>query len=191
MKKWMVFISLWVIASVLMACTSESGVSPSDKKNTPPDIEETMTLGSKDNPVGRGVTVSIKTNDFFYGHVHYEMTLCEVISGEEAEEIVLKASPHNEPSGAELEYILAKFHMTLKEVENEPFFVNAYTFHVVNEDGISYELYNNIIGLIPAWPDNVNSGEEIEGWAGFLVRKDDKRPLVQYDRLWFDLRDER
>ncbi|MDT8862965.1 hypothetical protein N0O92_22610 [Alkalihalobacillus sp. MEB130] len=155
--------------------------------------EDTNEVGTRNNPLTIGERVSLEYRDLFYGNVQLEMEMLEVISGEEAWELVQKGNPFNDEPGDNQEYVLAKFYVKVHEVEEEPFDLNHAQFDAVSAAGNSYDDFVSVSGLEPDLWNEMYTGAEREGYTYFLVDKDDEDPLAAFMRrsdaeVWFKLR---
>lgn len=142
-------------------------------------------LGTRYNPLPVGETGS------FDGYTWYkyatEVTVTEVIRGEEANAMVYEASFWNDEPGEGEEYILVKVKIKAIDTKGEgSASVSNYNFDFVKEDGSTYE-HDIISGLKPELSD-VYQGGTTEGYIGCLI-KEGSHPLLSYQdgNLWFSL----
>lgn len=148
---------------------------------------------SRNNPANKGQTVIINRDDWFYGKATLEMELKDVISGEEAWNIIKEANMFNSEPEDGKEYILAKFRVKVIYVEKEPFEISHVLFDAVSGSGIAYDDFISVAGLEPDLSTDLYQDAEYEGWTYFLVDENDPNPLVVFDRkrdseTWFKLK---
>ncbi|MBU9723828.1 MULTISPECIES: hypothetical protein [Bacillaceae] len=163
----------------------------SEEENS--DEEENTDIGTRSNPLTIGERVSIEYFDIFHGNVSMEIEMLEVISGDEAWDMVREGNQFNEEPGEGQEYILAKFHVAINEVEEEPFDLYHAQFDAVSTSGNTYDDFISVSGLEPDLSNELYEGADREGYTYFLVDKHDEAPLIAYQRrgdaeVWFELR---
>ncbi|MBU8907671.1 hypothetical protein [Desertibacillus haloalkaliphilus] len=151
-------------------------------------------IGTRANPLVIGERITLNYYDLFYGNVELEMELLEVMSGEEAWNIVREANQFNEAPGEGQEYILARYFVKINEVEEEPYDLTHAQFDAVSTTGNTYDDFISVSGLEPDLRNEMYTGAEREGFTYFLVEKDDEDPLVAFKRrsdveVWFKMRD--
>ncbi len=157
------------------------------------DGSATLMNTSRQQPAELGDVVTFTRTDFIDGRVELEMELQEVISGEEAWQIIKHANIFNEEPGGDEEYILAKFHIRVNRAESDvAFSLTHVMFEAVSETGVVYTDFITVSGLLPSLRADLYEGAEHSGWTYFLVKKDDN-PVVAFDRRmdseqWFRLR---
>ncbi|WP_338452912.1 S-layer homology domain-containing protein [Niallia oryzisoli] len=164
---------------------------PQQTNPEPVEPEPTNTGNSRSHPAGIGETVHIKNYDWLDGHQKYEMELKEIISGDEAWQIVKKANMFNDPPEPGMKYVLAKFRIKIWELEKEPYDMNHAKFNAVSKNGVLYDQFAFIAGLKPALSTDLYEGAEYEGWTYFMVNENDE-PLAVFnqgwdDETWFDI----
>ncbi|MFC0469300.1 hypothetical protein ACFFHM_01790 [Halalkalibacter kiskunsagensis] len=152
-------------------------------------------VGTRNNPLTIGERVSLTYYDLFHGNVQLDIELLEVISGDAAWEMVRQGNQFNDEPGEGQEYILAKYHVVVNEVEEEPFDLNHSLFDAVSSGGNTYDQFISVSGLEPDLWNELYEGAEREGYTYFLVDQDDENPLAAFQRksdaeVWFQLRAE-
>lgn len=151
-------------------------------------------LTSRENPAILGETFLVSMDDWIIGKVTIEVEMMEVISGDQAWEMVKKANQFNERPEEDKEYILAKFRIKVIETEeDEPFEINHAKFDVISGGGVEYTDFIVVSGLKPDLRADLYEGADHEGWTYFMVNKDDDNPLAVFERrkaaeIWFKLR---
>jgi hypothetical protein len=176
-------------------------VSPADLLVTPEEeTEEVLAedsekeIGTRNNPFSIGERVSLTYYDIFHGNVQLDIELLEIISGDAAWEMVRKGNQFNDEPGEGQKYILAKYHVVVNEVEEEPFDLNHALFDAVSSGGNTYDDFISVSGLEPDLGNELYEGAEREGYTFFLVDQNDDNPLAAFQRrsdaeVWFQLRD--
>lgn len=150
---------------------------------------------SRTSPAIIGDVIIMEEENQVIGKVKYEIELLEVISGDEAWEIIKKAWKYNEELEEGREYILAKFRVKVLETEeDEPFGLRRFMFDTVSGQGIEYTDYIRAVhGLDPDLHADLYEGAEHIGWTYFIVDKEDNAPVVAMNRksdseIWFQMR---
>lgn len=154
--------------------------------------EQKIVVGKTRNTAAKlNETVLVEVDDWLDGKQKYELTLTEVVSGQEAWSIIEKANMFNEEPDAGMKYILAKFKVKVHSLEVEPFDINHVKFDAVSKTGSMYNQFFAIVTPTPDLSTNLYSGAEYEGWTYFMVNENDS-PKVVYEskrdaEAWFDL----
>jgi len=161
---------------------------------TDPTTTPTPALGySRNNPAPIGTTLSTEFNLIADTYI-VEITLVEIIRGEEAWDIVSDANMFNDPPESSYEYVLVKirFHyMSCVPPEDTEF--DWYYFEAVSSQGQTFDEPFVVAPdpqLTPVYP-----GATTEGWEVLLVKVDDLAPLLTFgtegdsdtSRVWFQL----
>ena len=164
---------------------------------TPVASSPTSAIGSSPlNPAPIGVTVAdiISCGSGYTSYETYDIkiTLLEVVRGKEAWGRIKAASLSNEPPKAGSEYILAHIRVEFL-ARGKPgdcsYELNEEEFTAISSEGKEYKTPS----IVP--PDDLkllgrrlSSGDLVEGWATFLVGKDDNKPLLTFGgSIWFQL----
>ncbi|RUS48386.1 DUF4352 domain-containing protein [Cohnella sp. AR92] len=147
---------------------------------------------SRKNPAPIGTTLSFDQSGILEKYSG-EMTLEEVIRGQEANDLVADANMFNDEPDAGYEYLLAKIHVkiTKNNKSDAAVDINTAQFTLVSSDGKDYSR-----GLVvPPDPDlnaNLYEGASASGWVAFQVKTTDASPLITFGRkydgtggLWF------
>lgn len=147
-------------------------------------------IGSRLNPIAIGVTTTFDGMDTLFDTYKAHLTLKEVIRGDAAMDIVVKANELNELPVDDEEYLLAKFEVNaLVSLNDAKIELSPANFELVSEDGIKYDNFVTIVGLEPAITD-MYPGSKQEGYAYFIVKKNDLNPKIVFlerndNGLWF------
>lgn len=147
--------------------------------------------GSRKNPLKVGESfdgVYTEYDDYQYGMT---ITLLEVISGDEAWELIKAANQFNDPPGEGMQYIMAKFSVTYHTDiggEDRPLELNSVNFSYSTS---SYRIEDlpRVVEPDPAFDIELYEGATGEGWVVFLANADEESPKAVFlDALWFDLK---
>lgn len=148
---------------------------------------------SRTNPAGLNQVVRAELDDLFSGRLVIEMELLELISGQQAWNMIYAWNRFNEPPGTGKEYILAKFRVKILKAEEEPYDINNAQFDVFSATGVEYTELFSVAGRDPELDTKLFVNAEHTGYVAFLVKTDDS-PVAVYelywaeDAMWFDLR---
>lgn len=142
---------------------------------------------SINKPVSLNTPVTLSADDY-YGKRTYDMTLTEVISGDQAWNIIKNANMYNDAPESGSHYILAKFRISnIKVLSEPPFELSRYMFEAVSKDGYTYDL--PFIIVPNAFDTKVYLGGTFEGYVGFEVKDGDSPKIVMNqgdgDEGWF------
>jgi len=154
--------------------------------------EEVVKVGKTRNTAAKlNETVLVEVDDWLDGKQKYELTLTEVISGQEAWSIIEQANMFNEEPDDGMKYVLAKFKVKVHSLEVEPFDINHAKFDAVSKAGSMYNQFFAIVTPTPDLSTDLYTGAEYEGWTYFIVSENDS-PKVVYEskrdaEAWFDL----
>ena len=125
-------------------------------------------------PAPFGVTV---TNE------DWELTITDVIIGDEAWEILHEANQFNDPPGADTDYILVKISVRYIGQEREPF--NMYSYHLKLLNGTGEEYADPV--LVEPRPDfdfKMYPGAVAEGWLGYAAFKEDSGLMLRFNHTY-------
>lgn len=151
-------------------------------------------LGStRTNPAKIGDTVVVRDKSYRVGEYELEMTLLDIIRGDEAEKIIIEGNKFNDKTDENHDYILAKFKIHITYTENDkPLDINSVSFDSVNSNGVEYSEFYSVSGLKNEINRDMYQGSTFEGWTYFLVEKDDVAPKAVFNRngdisAWFEM----
>lgn len=146
--------------------------------------EKVKSVGTRSNPLPFGDTITVKENIYDDSFNAYssslELTLLEVIRGEEAWAIIEKENEFNEPAEDGYEYALVKVKGFLKdsETDDDSLFFSSFSFNFVSDEG---EVYEFVSAVIPnELQKELFSGGTGEGYIYNQVKVDDDFK-VSYD----------
>lgn len=165
---------------------AETQLNISAFTKTPGAITFDQTKRSK--PALVGDTVSFEFNGLLTELMYVELTLTEVVYGNDAEKVVTEANFFNASAEEGMEYCLAYFHVSIQcQDEGESFSISDNDFDVVDMNGKVYSESWSISGLEDSI--KIYSG----GFADFVVpiyiSKGDQPLLLYDDRIWFSIDD--
>ena len=148
--------------------------------------EPTPEVGmSRRNPADVGDTLTI-TFDATYEDPHTaEVTLLEVIRGDQAWQRIQQANQFNEPTPEDQEYMLARIRFKLTDAPSPDMQYALWNgaFTAVSQDGRDYPL-SSVVLPEPPIDANLYPGASHEGWAVFQVSDDDDQPLLAFGRAF-------
>jgi hypothetical protein len=202
-KKTFGLILLVLLISILGACQSTKEVTvkrsdnvkteEADKESTTTDIEEKAEaeskLGSRSNPVlfQQAATVEdqLYNNEGEEFAIKFELTVTEVIRGDEAFNQLKTMNQFNEAAPDGYEWVLAKTKVKFTESETQDlsFRIDGMmNFTLVSESG---DIYSGDIvpSTEPDFSFELYVGSEQEGYIGGLVKIGEKAQLRYQDML--------
>ncbi|HEX3023220.1 MAG TPA: hypothetical protein VHP81_12605 [Lachnospiraceae bacterium] len=147
-------------------------------------------IGNKSNPLPTNTTILFDGSDTHYDTYQVEVTLLEVVRGDEALSIVQSTNDSFTNPEKGKEYLLAKFLLRALYSENDSIIdMSNASFSVFHTDGSAYEDSSTISGTQPSLKD-MYAGSEQEGFVYFLIDSNDKAPnIVFLERnkggIWF------
>ncbi|MBD8068787.1 hypothetical protein F7888_07340 [Bacillus sp. PS06] len=149
---------------------------------------EASKIGSRSNPVPFQKTATV--DDELYNDegeafkIKFDLTVLEVIRGENAYQLLLDMNEFNEPAPEGYEWVLAKSKVNFVESETEDlsFFIDGImNFDMVSESGDIYS--GNLYGTTdPEFSFEMYVGNEKEGYIAYLVKTGEKAQL-RYEGL--------
>ena len=158
------------------------------------------TLGMYSDPVPPGETVTYKAYNKKPFHYDLEMTLTEIIRGDEAYDLVVNSDGydkdiHGLPDDSS-EYILAKMKINVLKIRSYP--LQPLGFKFVSESGVLYKsMLQDLLYQVRVKPEMEaifkETGNETEGYVLGVVAKDDIPFVVFYGNdngVWFLTQDQ-
>ncbi len=138
---------------VSAASDQDSGVDSEEDgvEETEQEDKKEKSVGTRSNPLPFGDTITVKENIYDDSFNSYpsalQLTLLEVIRGDEAWSIIEKENQFNEPAEEGYEYALVKVKGFLKdsETEDDSLFFSSFNFNFVSDEGEVYELVSAVI----------------------------------------------
>lgn len=137
---------------------------------------------SRSNPAPIGKTVTYSIDDFIDKYTA-EIKLEEVIRGEEAWKIIEAANSFNSKAPEGHEYLLARinFKVVSNKKEDATVSLSPVNFTLVSTSGKDYD-FPMVVVPDPELRANLYAGASNNGWAAFIVKTDDKDPLLAFGR---------
>ena len=115
----------------------------------------------------------------------WELTVTDVVIGDEAWEMLLDANQFNDPPDKATDYILAKINARYIGQGDEAKDIHGFHFDLLNGDGELYETPS----LVEPMPDlnfDMYPGAEVEGWLAFAGLKDDTGFMLRFNTTYQD-----
>lgn len=159
----------------------------------PYKLAGTASQTSRLSPAGPGNTVSFTAASYEKVNFDAQITLKELIRGNEAWSRISAADYSNKAPMEEKEYILARleFHVTKASDFNTQYDLSSSDFTLVSSSGKDYARPNLVIPGA-TMDSKLYSSASHEGWVAFEVSKEDKDPLMVYGKdgsgkggVWF------
>jgi hypothetical protein len=147
-------------------------------------------IGNKSNPLPTNTTILFDGADTLYDTYQVEVTLLEVVRGDEALSIIQSTNENITTPEKGKEYLLAKFRLRALYSENDSIIdMSNASFSIFHTDGSTYEKSNTMSGINPGLKD-MYAGSKQEGFVYFLIDSVDKAPnIVFLERnkggIWF------
>lgn len=136
------------------------------------------------NPIDIGKTQTIKSDSMFGNNPTYELTVKEILRGEEAWKLVKAENSFNTPpKDINCEYLLVKIHFKLIDIENDAAYsLSPYGIKLVSTNGKVYESLSYAVTPEPSLRTELYKGCEHEGWALYEIAKNDLKPKLAVER---------
>ena len=152
---------------VVSAFLSTTQLPPKAKTNNKQtNIGKTRNTAAKLNE-----TVLVEVDDWLDGKQKYELTLTQVISGQEAWSMIEEANMFNDEPDVGMKYVLAKFKVKVHSLELEPFDINHAKFDAVSKTGSMYNQFFSVVTPNPDLSTDLYTGAEYEGWTYFMIER--------------------
>lgn len=201
-EKPFLFVLCMLMCCALASCSSEgdnslgSGGSGSPNEyssvanvDSGVSTEQTKNVGTRLNPIPVGETATYDGMENLFYNYKAELTVTDVIRGDDAWAIVKEGNQFNSKPESGKEYILVKFKIkVLESVDDNKADFNNSNFTFVSASGTTYDDFVSIAGVKPELTD-MYAGAEAEGYAYDIVDEGDK-PLVVFHEgfdgeIWF------
>lgn len=156
----------------------DTGKEVNEEAEVEEEVEEKeKAVGVRSNPLPFGDTITVKENiydDSFNAYASsFEITLLEVIRGDEAWKVIEEENPYNEPAEEGYEYVLVKAKGVLTESETEDDFLwaSSMNFDFVSSGG---EVYDWVSVVTPnEFEKELYNGGTVEGYISGQVKTGD------------------
>lgn len=147
---------------------------------------------SYSNPAPVNVAQTLEVDNIFDNY-KVEMSVTDIIRGDLAWDMISNANMFNDPPDEGYEYILAKVYIKLLDMaDDQALDVNGVVdISLISGEGSEYD-YTTVVCPDPELDATLYKGASNEGWAAFMVKKDDLYPKLTYGRdydgtggIWF------
>ena len=118
----------------------------------------------------------------------WELSVNEIIRGDEAWTIVQEANPFNDPPKEGMEYIVVNVHVRDIGTIDQADSIDGSSFQSTGSKGVFYES-PSVAGPAPSLDVSLFPGGEYEGWIVLLAAKGETGVLLVF-RPWTDVSDE-
>ncbi len=140
-------------------------------------------LSSISNPANLNTALTITYSDFMESY-SAEITVKDIIRGEEAWKMLQAANRFNSPAPDGHQYLLAKINFRLLDIpDNKAFDLNNVSFRLVSSTGKVYDYALGVV-LDSAIDAALYKGSANEGWAVFIVGANDPNPKIAFGRKY-------
>jgi len=174
---------------VTEAAAPETTEAPATEATEPPATEApaTQDLGTRKNPVEFGETVVMEA-EYDGDPIVFEITLSDLVRGEEAYDRMISANQFNEVDDDE-EVLFASVEFKLIEYDNvddKPVWTSYRDFDYYKSDYSSYQSDNHIVIDNPLSGDTYEGGS-LTGSIGVIVPEGESGYLLFNNLLWFKI----
>lgn len=146
---------------------------------------------SYSNPAPIGIVQRIAYEDIFDKYT-IEAKVSEIVRGNRAWQLIQTANMFNDAPKEGYEYILAKIYFNVLSIdEGKQFNLNSVSFTLVSSIGKDYD-YLSVVDPDPTLSAKLYKDASNEGWASFIVAKNDLKPKLAFGRkydgsggIWF------
>ncbi len=127
------------------------GTEDNNSNGKEQEVQKEKAVGTRSNPLPFGETITVKENIYDDSSNSYEslleITVVEMIRGEEAWEIIENENEYNEPAKEGYEYALVKVKGFLKasETEDDSLWFSTINFDFVSNEGEVYDMASAVI----------------------------------------------
>lgn len=201
-EKTFLFVICVTMCCLLVSCSVSdvnlpvnSGSDSTIENSTSVPVDSTVSteqpkqVGTRLNPIPVGETATFDGMENLFYNYKVELTVTDVVRGDDAWAIVKKGNQFNKKPESGKEYILVKFKIkVLESVDDKKADLNNAQFTFVSASGTTYDDFVTIAGVKPELTD-MYAGAESEGYAYDIVDIGDK-PLVVFHEgfdgeVWF------
>lgn len=174
-----------VLTMIALAACGDDGTGPDGEPR----------LGSRANPAGSGVTVTVEAGSVISGDATVRLTYLRYVRGSAALDSVLAANQFNSDPPAGHEYLLARFRVEVVAVTGtEAFDMWDGDWESFSASGLLYpQALFEVCCLDASVEGEAFAGASWEGWLPLFVAVGDGDPTAVYQRgasgeTWFTLR---
>jgi len=157
-----------------------------------PTTTPTTPLGySRSNPAGDNYALSVwcgttgSVSSYGGNDYHVRITLTDLVTGNQAWQLIQDANMFNDPPESGFEYILAKvrFEYLAGPTPDTTYYVSSIWFNAISSTGNEYD-WPWVVEPDPSLDTTLYPGASHEGWAAFQVAIDDSMPLMTFGRYY-------
>jgi len=140
--------------------------------------EEAKKINTLNNTIDKEI-FSVKDYDWLCENIEYDISLQNVLIGEEAWDIIKQSNRFNTAPAKDKEYILAKFNIKLKKTDKDRYvkFDNK-MFKIISENNKVYNPNECSIVLNGELDNKLVQGEECSGWIAGYIDKGDSPSII-------------
>ena len=149
-----------------------------------PALAGQTSLPAHAQPFGQPLTTILEFGDQYNGGDELydaQITVLEVVRGEQAWTMVKSASDSNKPPDAGFEYLLARIRFEFS-ARTRPFHysytIDQTQFTATASDGKEYDSPSLAAQPKPSLTGTIAPGDSMEGWVTFLVPRAGAKPLM-------------
>jgi hypothetical protein len=171
-------------ANVKYDSKTKTATITSKGNTTSPSTNDTV-QSSRTKPASIGSTQSFTVDTVLKKHTG-QVSITQVIRGDEAWKLISQANTFNTPPKEGYEYILAKANVKIvTNKKNVDAAVDIWKgdFVLVSSAGTDYDTLSAVLPD-PSIDSKVYAGSSAEGWVAFQVKKDDLSPVISFARKY-------
>lgn len=167
--------------------TSEPVETVSTTRTTTTPTTTVMKIGTRDNPAPVGHK-AIVTGESMFEKFKYDITVTEVIRGDNAKSLVMKENKYNKiPSGKEVVLLKCKLNLIEYEPEdkNDGFYVSDFQFDFFDKS--MTKIKNESLVIPEEFTGEMFEGGSASGYVHAVVPKGEKLMARYDDFVWFNI----
>lgn len=135
------------------------------------------------DPVDINTPLIIDRSDIFSTY-KAEVTVIDIVRGEQADKMVKGANMLNKEAPLNYEYLLAKVNFKLLDIaDGKALDLSGSMFDLISSEGKEYG-YQLIVAPEPTIQTKLYEGSSNEGWIAFIVGKNDAAPKITFGRAY-------
>jgi len=179
-----VFLTLALI--FIVACMEKPAPAPEQKPGAGLSSADAASIGTT-------VPTIVELSDMYVSPETYDLkvTVAEIVRGEKAGEFLEKAGASKEQTRTDSEYILARVRFAYSArgaPGDKPWELSGVQFSAFSEDGKPFGSAS-IVALQSGLKPSLRSGDTLECWLAFVVKKSERKPVMTFNPggAWFRL----
>lgn len=114
----------------------------------------------------------------------WQITVQEVVRGDEAWTMVQEANQFNDPPAEGMEYVAVRVHVRYIGTEDETENIDAFAFRTMGDQNVRYEI-PSVVDPQPVLDVSLYPGGEYEGWATYQAALGESNVLLLFDEGFF------